>query len=73
MMSDSGRQMRLAKPDATVNKERVIFLARPLGDGLRSGVGELVARPDYEFCKGEPGIQLGVQRAPLGLICAGAR
>ena len=73
MMSDGGRQMRLAKPDATVNKERVVFLARPLGDCLRGGVGELVARPDYEFCKGEPGIQLGVQRAPLGLICAGAR
>src|SRR6266851_9143294 len=35
MMSDSGRQMRLAKADTTVNKERVVFLARALGDCQR--------------------------------------
>jgi hypothetical protein len=31
MMSDGGRQVRLTKSDATVNEERVVFLARPLG------------------------------------------
>ena len=60
-MSDGSRQMSLAEADATVNKERVIFLAKPVGDGQRGGVGELVARPHYELCKGEPGIQLGVE------------
>src|SRR6266436_3866121 len=73
MMSNGSGQMRLAEADATVNKERVIFLARPLGDCQRGGVGELVARPDYEFCKGEAWIPLGVERAPFCLICAGTR
>ena len=60
MMSNGSSQMSLAEADATVNEERIIFLARPLGDCQRGGMGELVARPDYEFCKGEPGNQLGM-------------
>src|SRR6266851_2153817 len=73
MMSDGGRQMRLAKSNATVNKERVVFLARPLGDRQRRGVRELIARPDYEFGKRVAGVQLGVQWSLVGLICAGVR
>src|ERR1700736_6191146 len=73
MMSDGGRQVRLAKSDATVNEERVVFLARPLGYRQRGRVRELIARADYEFGKSKPGIQLRVQGAPVGLICAGAR
>src|SRR5437764_8885644 len=73
MMSNGSRQMRLAEADPTVNKKRVIFLARPPGDCHGGGVGELVARSDYEFCKGEPRIHLGVECATLGLVCAVAR
>src|SRR5439155_25694612 len=40
MMSDGGRQVSLAETDAAVNKERVVFLARPLGDCLRGSVSE---------------------------------
>ena len=60
-MSDGGRQMSLAQADATVNKERVVFLARPLSDCPRGSVGELVARPDDELGKGKLGIQPGME------------
>jgi hypothetical protein len=38
------------------------FISRhqPLGDCQHGGVGELVARPNYEFGKGELGIQFGI-------------
>src|SRR6516162_7299319 len=39
VVSNGGRQMRLAKADATINEEWVIFLAGPLGDCQRRGVG----------------------------------
>src|SRR5215467_7819916 len=72
-MSDGSHQMSLAETDATINEERVVFFARPLGDRQRGGVSELVARPDYEFGKGEAGIQLGVERTPLRSIGVGTR
>src|SRR5215469_726962 len=72
-MSDGSHQMSLAETDATINKEGVVLFARPLGDRQRGGVGELVARPDYEFGKGEAGIQFGVEWPPLGFICTGSR
>src|SRR5215471_19688912 len=73
MMSDGGHQMSLAETDAAINKEGVVFFARSLGDRQRGGMGELVARPDDEFGKGEAGIQLRVEWPPLGFICAGSR
>src|SRR5215471_12525153 len=72
-MSDGSHQMSLAETDATINEERVVFFARPLGDRQRGGVGELVARPDYEFCKGEAGIQFGVEWAPFRFIYVESR
>src|SRR5215469_18074498 len=66
MMSDGSQQMSLAETDATINEERVVFFARPLGNRQRGGMGELVARPNYEFCKGEARIQFGVEWTPLG-------
>src|SRR5215472_6749006 len=71
MMSNGSRQVSLAEADATIDKERIIFLARPLGDCQCGGVGQLVARPDDEFGKRELGIQLGAEWALLGLICMG--
>jgi hypothetical protein len=54
--------MSLAEANATINEKRVVFLAWLLGDRKRGGVGELVARSNYEFSKREPGIQLLVHR-----------
>src|SRR5713101_7622846 len=73
MVPDSSCQMRLAKSDATVNKERVIFLARPLGYRLRGGVRELIARPDDEFCEREAGVQLRIDSHQLAVTCPAAR
>src|SRR5579872_3719030 len=72
-MSDGGHQMSFAKANATIDEERIVFFARPLGDRQRGGVGELVARPNYELCKGEAGIQFGARWIPSALICAGSR
>src|SRR5215469_6884900 len=55
-MSNGSRQMSLAQAGTTIDEERVIFLARPLGDCQRRGVGKLVARPDDEFRQRELGI-----------------
>ena len=55
-MSDGGHQMSLAETNAPINEQRVVFFARPLGDRQRGGVGELVARSDDEFSKGEAGV-----------------
>src|SRR5919109_1160231 len=71
-MSYGGHQMSLAETDATINEEGVVFFAQSLGDRPRGGMGELVARPDNEFGKGEAGIQFGVEWAPLRFICAGS-
>src|SRR5215467_6053553 len=60
LMSDGGHQMSLAETDATINEEGVVFFARSLGDRQRGGMGELVARPHYEFGKGQAGIQFGM-------------
>src|SRR6266851_9107129 len=65
--------MRLAKSDATINKERVIFLARPLGYRQRGGVRELIARPDDKFCEREAGVQLRMDSHQLAVTCPGAR
>src|SRR5215469_17480025 len=35
LMSDGSHQMSLAETDATINEERVVFFARPLGDRQR--------------------------------------
>src|SRR6516165_1865723 len=65
VVSNGGRQMRLAETNATMNDEGVVFFARPLGNCQRGGVGQLVARPDYEFGKREPRIQLGMEWVAL--------
>ena len=64
--------MSLAEADTTVNKERIVFLARALGDRQRGSVRELIARPDYEFGKSEARIQLRVQWSPGRLELRGS-
>src|SRR5215469_15353513 len=73
VMSDGSHQMSLAEANTTINEERVVFFARPFGDRQRGSVSELVARPDYEFCKGEAGVQFGVDGAALSFISAWSR
>ena len=63
--------MSLAKTDAAINKERVVFLTRPLGYRQRGGMRELVARPDHEFRKREARIELRMECAPFAPAWAG--
>src|SRR6266498_2470100 len=42
VLADRVQEVRLAKPNATVEKQRVVGLARSLGNGHRSGVRKRV-------------------------------
>ena len=49
VMPDRGHQMRLAEADTAVDEERVVLFARLIGDRLRRGMRELIARADHEL------------------------
>src|SRR6266851_2183900 len=51
-MADRGHQVRFAKPHSAVNEERVVLLARLVGDRECRRMGELVGRADHKFCEG---------------------
>src|SRR5262249_43239130 len=56
-MADGMEQVRLAQAHSAVNEERVVGLGWQFGDGLGSGLSELVRRPDDERIKGVSRIQ----------------
>src|ERR1700688_4742091 len=67
MMTDRGRQMGLAETHTAIDKQRIIFLARLIGRGLRRRMGELIARTDHELRKGVARRQSRVQLTPRPL------
>ena len=52
VVDDRAEQVGLAEPGRAVEEERVVGLARELGDRERGGVGEPVARADHEALEG---------------------
>ena len=60
-------QVRLAKADAAVNKERVVGPGRRLRDGQTGGMRNLIVRADYERFKGVSWIEPERARARFGV------
>ncbi len=52
LVADRVHQVGLAEADAAVQEERVVGVARSLGDGQAGGVGQAVGRPDDEVREG---------------------
>src|SRR3546814_3357672 len=50
-------QVRLAKADTAIEKQRVERRRRRLGNAARSGIGELVRLADDKVVEGEAGIE----------------
>ena len=48
VLADRLHEMRLAKPDAAINEERIVGLGRRLRDRQARGVRDLIVRPDDE-------------------------
>src|SRR4030095_775910 len=48
VLADRLHEMCFAKPNASINEERVVGLGRRLRDGQARGVRNLIVRPDHE-------------------------
>ena len=57
VVADRVQEVRLAETRGPVEEERVVGLARALGDGERRGVGEAVGAADDELLEGELGVK----------------
>ena len=63
VVADGVQQVGLAESGVAVHQERVVGLARRLGDGDRGGVGEPVGGPDHEGLEGVARVQRAVRDA----------
>ena len=66
------QQMRLAHAGRAVQEERVVGVARQLGDGERRRVGEVVLLADHELLEGVLRVQVG-RAAPAGAAAGAGR
>ena len=48
VLADRLHEMRFAKPDASINEERIVGLGWRLRDGQARSVRDLIVRPDHE-------------------------
>ena len=65
MMPDGVCQMCFAEPYATVKKQRIVFVSRPVTYRAGRGMRELIARADDELIEREAWIEFRVKRASL--------
>ena len=65
VVGDGAEQVRFAEPRRAVEEERVVGLARQLGDRQRRCVGHAVAPPDHETLEGMPRVEVEGSRAAL--------
>ena len=68
VVGDRAEQVGLAEPRGAVEEERVVGLARRLGDGQRGPVGEPVPGPDHEALEGVGGVQGDPRRGLVGRV-----
>ena len=68
VVGDRAEQVGLAEARGAVEEERVVGLARRLGDGQRGAVGEAVPRPDHEALEGVGGVQGDPRRGLVGRV-----
>ena len=71
LVADGVDEMGLPQADAAVDEERVVVVARLVGDRLGRRVGELVARADDEVVEGVLGQQRRAPRRGLSGRCGG--
>ncbi len=71
VVPDRVQQVGLAQPGVAVDQQRVVGLARRLGDGDRGGVREPVGRADHEGLEDVLRVEPGLQGGAGGLAAGG--